>query len=203
MNNNDCKFKEVSDIRYNSGTGKVSAEDSVKRAEKFLASHLDESEAYEVVGDMLMLANHHASALKPLLIAVKLDSKNVSAIYLLGFCYSVLGNWEKSFTYLDNANKIMPSHPEILRCLGYTMSEMGKKHKKKIIADEGIKMLFHAARLAPWDVLIKKDLASSLMVWKRFREGVNIAKEVLNEEPSDVEMLHVLDFYNKLPNSVK
>lgn len=203
MNNLEPKFKEVSDIRYSINRQKITVEEATKRSEKFLASHLEESEAYEIVGEVLMFANKHESAVKPLLVSLGIDDKNVSTRYLLGFCYSVLADWGNSFLHLDRVNKLLPNHPEVLRCLGFTMSEMGKKNKDKKISDTGLDLLFKATLLAPNDLLIRKDLASSLMVQGRFREGVDTAKRVLDEEPNDSDMLHVLDFYNKLPNTLK
>ena len=125
--------------------------EAIRICEKILATDLDCTEAYEEIGDNYLSLRQYDKAEKALKRALNLNKKSANANYLLGFVHSCTGAWENSVELLEKADTLYPNHPEILRCLGWSMFHHGQKHR-------GIVVLERSLYLAPHDPLILNDL---------------------------------------------
>lgn len=174
-------------------------EDAIKLCEKILLADLDCIEAYEEIGDNFLSLKEFEKAEKALLMAVRLDNSSANANYLLGFTYSSLGEWVKSIDFLENADKVQPNHPEILRCLGWSYFHYGQKKK-------GIIVLERALNLAWDDCLILCDLGVCYLNEKNFDRSIALFQKVLSLEPRNEkarECLKACQFFKREYERVK
>lgn len=161
--------------------------------EKVLTSDLACTEAYEEIGDNYLSLRKYEKAEKALKQAIKTDKKSANANYLLGFVHSCTGKWDKSVDLLETADNIYPNHPEILRCLGWSMYHHGQKKRGVIILERS---LF----LAPNDPLILNDLGVCYLNEKEFDRSSQLFKKTLQVEPDNQkakECLNAVKFFQR------
>jgi len=109
------------------------------------------AEAYEELGDNLMSLRKLSKAERALKQALKANPKSANAHYLLGFLFSLQHKWGKSVEELEAADGIFPNHPEILRCLGWSIYNANRQA-------QGIAVLERSQSLNPGDQNILCDL---------------------------------------------
>jgi len=167
--------------------------EAIRLCERILAKDLKCTEAYEEIGDNYLSLKKYDKAEKALKHAVKLSSDSANANYLLGFVYSCTGKWKKSVELLEDADHTYPNHPEILRCLGWSMYHDAQKKR-------GIIILERSLFLAPNDPLILNDLGVCYLNDKNFKKAAHLFKKTLQIEPDNEkakECLNAVRFFER------
>lgn len=167
--------------------------DAIKLCEQILVQDLNCVEAYEEIGDNYLSLRQYDKAKKALNRALQLHARSANANYLLGFVFSAIGSFKKSIEYLENADEIQPNHPEILRCLGWSIFHDGQ-HKRGLI------ILERALNLKNDDPLILSDLGICYLNEKNFDRSSILFKKVLAIEPNNEkarECLNAVRFFQK------
>jgi len=167
--------------------------DAIGLCERILLNDLKCVEAYEEIGDNYLSLREYEKAQKALKQAVKLNPKSANAHYLLGFVHSCVGEFETSVTLLETADSLYSNHPEILRCLGWSMYHNGQKIR-------GIVILERSLQLAPRDPLILNDLGVCYLNNKDFEKASDLFKKTLTIEPNNEkakECLNAVQFFKR------
>ncbi|MCC7432905.1 tetratricopeptide repeat protein [Candidatus Peregrinibacteria bacterium] len=166
---------------------------AIKLCEKVLSQDLDNQQAYEEIGDNFLSLREYDKAEKALIQALRLNPQSANAHYLIGFAHSALGNWASSIDHLDTADKIQANHPEILRCLGWSIFHSGERK-------QGLVILERALNLSPRDPLILSDLGICHLNDKNFDRANRLFNTVLEIEPDNEkvkECLFAVKFFQK------
>ncbi len=167
--------------------------DAIRLCERILVSDLDCIEAYEEIGDNYLSLRKYDQAEKALKQGLKVHKGSANANYLLGFVYSCTGKWEDSVTLLEKADSLYANHPEILRCLGWSMYHQGQKKR-------GVVILERALFLAPNDPLILNDIGVLYLNEKNFDRSAHLFKKTLQIDPSNQkakECLNAVRFFQR------
>lgn len=167
--------------------------DAIKICEKVLSGDLDCVEAYEEIGDNYLSLRQYEKAKKALVRAITLEPRSANANYLLGFVHSALAVWKRSIEFLERADEIQPNHPEILRCLGWSIFHDGQRKR-------GIIVLERALNLGKDDPLILSDLGICHLNDKNFERSAYLFKKLLEIEPNNEkakECLNAVRFFQK------
>ncbi|PIR55002.1 hypothetical protein COU74_04680 [Candidatus Peregrinibacteria bacterium CG10_big_fil_rev_8_21_14_0_10_36_19] len=167
--------------------------EAIRICEQILTSDLKCVEAYEEIGDNYLSLRQYDKAEKALEHALKVNKKSANANYLLGFVHSCTGKWNESVALLEQADHLYPNHPEILRCLGWSMYHQGQKHR-------GIIILERSLFLAPNDTLILNDLGVCYLNEKNFEKAAQLFKKTLQMEPDNQkakECLNAVRFFQR------
>lgn len=167
--------------------------EAIKICEKILSQDINCLEAYEEIGDNFLSLRQYEKAKKALHRAIEINPRSANANYLLGFVYSALGIWKKSIDFLDIANEVESNHPEILRCLGWSIFHEGQRKR-------GVILLERALNLSPNDPLIISDLGVCYLNEKNFDRSAYLFKKVLEIEPDNIkaqECLNAVRFFQK------
>lgn len=152
--------------------------EAIAICEKILQDDLKCTEAYEEIGDNYLSLREFEKAIKAIKQALKINPKSANAHYLKGFTHSSLGEWEESVKHLEEADEIQPNHPEILRCLGWSVFHGDNKAKGLILLERSLAM-------APDDVLIICDLAVCYLNDRKFDRTIQLLTHALNVEPDN------------------
>jgi len=166
-------------------------EEAIKKCEKALYSDLTYTEAYEEIGDNYLSLREYDKAKKALRQALRTNARSANANYLLGFLYSAIGEFKKSIKYLEISDGYEPNHPEILRCLGWSLYHDGQRRR-------GIVLLERALALSPQDSLILSDLGVCYLNSKKFERASKLFRTVLDIEPANEkakECLNAVRFF--------
>jgi tetratricopeptide (TPR) repeat protein len=165
--------------------------EAIKLCERVLTKDLDTQAAYEEIGDNFLSMREYVKAEKALIQALRVNPTSANAHYLIGFAYSALGSWEISIEHLENSDRIQANHPEILRCLGWSMYHSGDKK-------QGLVILERALNLSPNDPLILSDLGICHLNNKNFDRANILFRKVLEIEPDNEkikECLYAVKFF--------
>jgi len=144
-------------------------------------------EAFEEIGDNYISLRKLKEAKKALEQAIKISPESANAHYLLGFLFSLEQKWKKSVEELTKADKFFPNHPEILRCLGWSMYNQNRK-------SQGIAVLERSRNLAPTDTNILCDLGVCHMSSANFSEAEAAFLEVVRIDPKSEQAQESLEF---------
>jgi Tfp pilus assembly protein PilF len=148
-------------------------------------------QAYEELGDNYISLRQLEKAEKALDQAIKIDPKASNARYLRGFLYSLQEKWNRSVEELEQANDIAPNHPEILRCLGWSLYNENRGQK-------GIAILERSETLRPSDPNILCDLGVCYMNNKDFTRARESFQKVIDMNPHSNQARECLNFLNML-----
>ncbi len=165
--------------------------EAIKICEKILLTDLDNDQAFEEIGDNYLSMREYEKAEKALLQALRINPASANAHYLIGFAHSALGVWNESIGHLEIADQFQPNHPEILRCLGWSIFHSGKKK-------QGLVILERALNLSPRDPLILSDLGICYLNDKEFDRANILFNTVLEIEPGNEkikECLYAVKFF--------
>ncbi len=168
-------------------------QDAIKICEKILMNDLKCVEAYEEIGDNYLSMRQYDKAKKALNQGLQIHPRSANGNYLLGFVHSALGNWKKSIEYLEKSDDVQPNHPEILRCMGWSIFHEGQKKR-------GIIILERALNLSKDDPLILSDLGICHLNDKNFERSAILFKKLLDIEPNNEkarECLNAVRFFQK------
>lgn len=168
-------------------------DDAIKVCERIICDDLECQEAFEEIGDNYLSLREYEKAKKALHQSIKLNPYSANSNYLLGFVHSAEEQWVKSVHFLERADRIHPNHPEILRCLGWSVFHYGERPK-------GIILLERALALSPSDSLILSDLGLCYLNEKNFGKAETLFKQILVLEPENEkaqECLKTTYFFKK------
>lgn len=165
--------------------------EAIKLCEKVLSYDLDFQTAYEEIGDNFLSMREYDKAERALIQALRLNPTSANAHYLIGFAHSALGHWKDSIEHLETADHIQVNHPEILRCLGWSIFHSGER-------EQGLVILERALNLSPSDPLILSDLGICYLNNKHFDRANDLFRKVLEIEPDNdkvKECLYAVKFF--------
>lgn len=168
-------------------------QEAIHLCEKILLSDLACAEAYEEIGDNYLSMREYEKAARALKQALKFNAESANANYLLGFVHSCTGEWQSSVSLLEKADELYPNHPEILRCMGWSIYHNGDRPR-------GIVLLERSLFLAPYDPLILNDLGVCYLNEKKFERAAELFKKALQIEPDNQkakECLNAVNFFQR------
>jgi tetratricopeptide (TPR) repeat protein len=155
-------------------------EEAIRFCQKILLVDLECPEVYEEIGDNYISLGEYKKASVALKQALKRNSASANAHYLTGFMHSAQQDWKESANHLEKANELYPNHPEILRCLGWAIFNMGFKKK-------GICILERALTIAPEDSYILCDLGVCYMNQRNFQRALSLFRKTLLIDPENMK----------------
>ena len=142
--------------------------------EEILCDDLECNEALEEIGDNYLSLRDFPEAINALKQAKKVNPKSANAHYLLGFAYSGINEWKESIYELEIADSLEPNHPEILRCLGWSVYHYGEKEKGIVLLQRAVMMtilpisrLITISVIVPMLFMMKKTSINMPMVMKK------------------------------------
>jgi len=159
--------------------------EAVKLCEKIIINDLDNTEAYEELGDNYLSLKEYEKAEKALKYGLKLKTDSPNGYYLLGFLYSCLGEWHLSIENLEKADSLEHNHPEILRCLGWAYFHCGNRKRGLIVMER-------ALNLNQNDCLVLCDLAICYLHEKNFDRTIQLLNEAIAIEPDNKKVQQCL-----------
>ncbi len=86
--------------------------------------------------------------------------------------------WELALEFLKQANALRANNPEILRCLGWSNFNAGKRA-------QGIVVLERALNLDPDNSLTLCDLGICYLQTKNFEKSVDLLKKAMDIDPEN------------------
>lgn len=153
-------------------------EEAIEICESILHDDLECGEAYEEIADNYLSLRQFDKAIAALNRALEIDKDSANAHYLLGFTYSAMNDWDHSIEELELADEIEPNHPEILRCLGWSIFNSGRRK-------QGLILLERATAMAEDDSLILCDLGICYLNERDFDKAEQVFQKVLSIEPQN------------------
>jgi tetratricopeptide (TPR) repeat protein len=171
-------------------------EEAIKICESILNEDLECGEAYEEIGDNYLSLRQFDKALAALNKALSLNPDSANAHYLVGFTYSAMNNWDVSIEELEVADSLEPNHPEILRCLGWSVFNSGRRK-------QGLILLERASEMSKEDILILSDLGICYLNEREFDKAEKVFQQVLSLEPQNDKARECLKACNYFRKKVK
>jgi len=153
-------------------------EESITLLEDLLSKDPANVAALEELADNELSLEQYDRAVVAAKQAVALDAESYMGHYILGFASSLKEEWEKAHESLSIANRIRPSNPEILRCLGWVLFNMEKKV-------QGIVTLERALNLDPDNTLSLCDLGVCYLHTKNYKKAHLLFERALDIEPEN------------------
>ena len=166
--------------------------EAIRFCQKILIMNLDCTEAYEEIGDNYISLGEYKKAKLALVQAARRNPKSANVHYLTGFMFSAQQNWKESINHLEKSNELFPNHPEILRCLGWSIFNLGLKKK-------GICVLERALTIAPEDSFILCDLGVCHMNQRNFQRASSLFNKTLQIDPDNMkakECARIVDLFS-------
>jgi tetratricopeptide (TPR) repeat protein len=167
------------------------ANGAIKMLHSVLMEDFQCTEAYEELGDNYISLRQLDKAEKALDQAVHLNPQSSNARYLRGFLYSLQEKWNNSVTELEHANEIAPNHPEILRCLGWSLYNENRGQR-------GLAILERSESLRPADPNILCDLGVCYMNSSDYRNARKAFQKVIDMNPNSAQARECMNFLNSL-----
>jgi tetratricopeptide (TPR) repeat protein len=110
--------------------------------------------------------------------AVDMDASSYTAHYILGFVRSSERKWDEAYKHLKEANRLKPNNPEILRCLGWVLFNMGQR-------PQGVVTLERALNLDSDSTLTLCDLGVAYLDLKNYSKAKALFLRALDLDPSN------------------
>jgi len=161
--------------------------EAIKMLQQIIVSEHNFAEAYEELADNYLSLREINRAEKALNQALHLNSDSPNAHYLLGFLYSVEQKWIKSVEELELADNLFPNHPEILRCLGWSIYNQNRKN-------QGLAVLERSQSLNPADPNILCDLGVCYMNSANFDKAEKTFEKVIRLAPNSDQAIECSRF---------
>lgn len=151
---------------------------SISAAQKLLIDDPNCVAALEEIADNYVSLSEFDHAEKAARRALNLDGASYTAHYILGFLISHQQKWDEAISYLKQANELHPNNPEILRCLGWSTFNAGKR-------TQGIVILERSLNLDPENSLTLCDLGICYLQTKSFDKAVELLKKAMEIDPDN------------------
>lgn len=153
-------------------------ETAIKTCQKIILEQSDCYEAFEELGDNYISLRQLSKAEKALKQSIKINPEASNAHYLLGFLFSLQEEWEKSVEQLQTADDLMPNHPEILRCMGWSYYNQNRQSQR------GIAILERSKNLSPNDPNVLCDLGVCYMNSNQHLKAIPLFEQVIKLSPN-------------------
>jgi len=146
----------------------------------------------EIADNELSLEQYpRAEAAAKQVISLRPDSNR--GHYILGFIHSHKEQWDDAAKHLQEANRLQPNNPEILRCLGWALFHQGLRL-------QGIVTLERALNLESDNTFALCDLGVAYLEIRNFSKARALFRRVLDLDPADErakECVHTVDRMEK------
>src|SRR5580704_2513018 len=110
---------------------------------------------------------------------IELNPENWSAMWLVGKLHQRLGDNVAALKWFNEARRIKPDHPDILREAGMAALGIGAK-------EEALKLCFAAVRLAPDDLGLQSNLALAYLLAGDDEHAEECARVAVAGAPLDI-----------------
>jgi len=170
---------------------------AVELLQKLLVHEPACADAYEELGDNFLSLKKMDAAEKALREGIRVDPESSNAHYLLGFLFSMQQKWTASIKELRLADKLNSNHPEILRCLGWSIHNANRK------SQQGLALLERSQTLQPDDPNILCDLGVCYMNYSQDERARKTFKRVLELSPTAEQARECQNFLQMLDNPGK
>ena len=134
--------------------------------------------ALEEIADNELSLGRHARAEAAAAEAVRLDRESYTGYYILGFLRSREEHWRESTRQLKTANALKPNNSEILRCLGWSLFNAGKRA-------QGVVTLERSLNIDKDSVLTLCDLGVAYLQVRHFSKAIMLFRRALDLEPEN------------------
>jgi len=166
-------------------------QEAILLLEHLLASSPDDVEALEELADNELSLDHFDRALVAARRALTLDPKSAAAHYVVGFIASHEEKWKESSDSLAKANALSPNHPEILRCLGWTLFHRG-------LEIEGVVTIERSLNLDPENPLALCDLGVLCLKRREPKKAKALLKRALDMDPMNSRAKECYDMVTRI-----
>lgn len=99
-------------------------DEAIKSVDKVIQKSPQESEAYYMLGNILLGKKDTVKAMNAFQTAVEMNSGNIDAWLVMGNLLTGQNN-PKAIRYLDNGLSVHPGHPTLLQSKGYALQHFG------------------------------------------------------------------------------
>lgn len=164
---------------------------SIHLLEQLIMAEPTCAEAYEEIGDNYLSMRQLDKSRLALEHAVKMNDDSANAHYLLGFLASLQQDWNTSVQNLERADKLFPNHPEILRCLGWSLFNNSR-------VAQGIAVLERSNILNPDDMNIMCDLGVCYMNASKYSQAAKYFEKVIAQDPHSDQAKECAQFLQML-----
>jgi tetratricopeptide (TPR) repeat protein len=149
--------------------------------------------ALEEIADCQLTIWEDEKALKTAQFINSLTTKSYTSYYLTWFIMWKNKNFKESIKFLQQANKLNPNNPEVLRCYGWSLFMLWETWK-------WISLIERAKNLLSDDTQILNDLAvCKIQTWK-IEEWIQLLSDVQEIDPWNQRANHTISF---LKNNIK
>lgn len=177
----DCKVAE----RY---------QEALSLLENLLTLHPDHVLLLEEIADTELSLNHYDRAEVAAKRALALDDESYTGHYIIGFIASHRREWASSVASLKQANHLHPNHPEILRCLGWSLFNAGEE-------TAGIVTLERSLNIQPDNTFTLCDLGVVCLQMQNFSKARALFSRAVELEPESErakDCLHMVERFERM-----
>jgi Tfp pilus assembly protein PilF len=135
--------------------------------------------ALEEVADNELSMERHDRAEAAARRAVSLDGQSYMGHYILGYLYCQHAKWEHAIVELKEANTLQPNNPEILRCLGWSLFNMGQR-------TQGLVTLERSLNLDAENSLTLCDLGAAYLKMQNLPKAKALLQHSLDIDPANM-----------------
>lgn len=171
-------------------------EQAIALLEEILTFFPDNVMALEEIADSELSLEHLERAAVAAKRAVALDSGSYTGHYVLGFIASQREEWGRAIQHLQIANHLKSNNPEILRCLGWALFEIGERV-------QGIVTIERALNLDPLSVLTLCDLGFAYVECQNLPKARSLFERALDIDQASVRALECLEMVRRLEKQSK
>ncbi len=150
--------------------------------EEMLTHVPDDVDALEELAENELLLRRFPRATKAARRALDLDPQSAIAQYVLGYIAAFGREWKEAVELLQRANKRRPNHPEILRCLGFTLFFGMGEHMQGVVTME------RALNLEPDNAQILCDLGLAYVHLRNFGKATSLFERALMIDPDNARV---------------
>jgi tetratricopeptide (TPR) repeat protein len=171
-------------------------EESIALLEQLLTRDPTNVAALEEVADNELSMERYDRAVVAAKRAVVLDQQSYTAHYVLGFVASLREDWKMAVRELREANRLKPNNPEILRCLGWALFNLGDRV-------QGIVTLERSLNLDPENPLSLCDLGVCYLYVRNFKKAQSLFSRALEIDPSNERARECVEAVARLSRRVQ
>lgn len=128
--------------------------------------------------------------------AIALDAASYTGHYILGFVRSHEAKWENALEELREANRLKANNPEILRCLGWVLFNVGQR-------PQGVVTLERSLNLDHDNTLTLCDLGVAYLEMKNVPKAKALFLRALDLDPQSVRARECVAAVERMEKRVK
>ena len=153
-------------------------EAALKMLEDLLIEDPENVSALEEIADNELSLENYNRAEAAAAQAVEIDEKSYTGHYILGFLFSQKNQWQVAVDHFQNSNKLKSNNAEILRCLGWSLFNMGRRA-------QGVVTLERALNLDDTNVLTFCDLGVAYLQTNNPKKAKDLCQKALEISPDN------------------